>query len=280
MEWSRVKTILIVLLLIVNVFLFIAYAGSSLRESSDEDQIKEDVVSVLNKLGVEIDIRIIPNDSDIRFPARAERDLEAEAQAVGALLGRVSVDSSEGGKVEYNGERGSGSVRTGGYIEFELFHTDAIRDEAQAQRIAQGMARALNTEFYGQSVQVEREDGKYRVTGTLSLSGIPVYDCWMALEMQEDRGVKISGKMIPGKLTYLTDVKPRTISGLLLNLVEYMEQLGTPCEKIEEIASGYKTEAMAGGDGGAMNLIPVWRIRADGQDWFLNALTGKVITID
>lgn len=60
MQWNRVKTILIVIFIIVNIYLLIHYFNSSQNGISVSPSVLDDTVSILQNTNINIDKRIIP----------------------------------------------------------------------------------------------------------------------------------------------------------------------------------------------------------------------------
>ena len=71
MEWSRVKNILIVLLVIVNLFLFLVYLGTTVNSAKDNEELISHTVNVLSKNGIQVDGRAIPVNIPELYPATA-----------------------------------------------------------------------------------------------------------------------------------------------------------------------------------------------------------------
>ena len=65
MNWSRAKTILIILFLCTNVFLLTALALSSVNKSVVSEEIISSTVDILERNGVKISAGIIPEKSEI-----------------------------------------------------------------------------------------------------------------------------------------------------------------------------------------------------------------------
>lgn len=281
MEWSRVKNILIVLLTIVNVFLLVAYASSSLREQRIEMRENEDVCSVLKKLNFSIDAQIIPRNTGVLYPARAIRDSTQEQRIMDTILGNTKVTRLGSGTVTYTGNRGNARVRTGGYFEITLKPEQAITNEEQMQKLAKDLARELNMDIVGENMQVERDVSGFRLSVIQKIIGVPIYNCRLSIWSLPDNIVKVSGRYMPNQLTILRGKPPYSVNGLLLNLVEELHAQGIMRGKIEKLEAGYCINTAIGGvQNETAYAIPVWRIRIDGHDWSINAMNGKSIIVD
>ena len=114
MEWSRVKNILIVLLAIVNVFLFFVYLGTTVEDAKGNEELVANTVSVLQKNGITVKDSVIPVNNPVLYPAtgkfaseilgkpcengrfsiEAEGDIISLSRRAGISIHRVSEDSA------------------------------------------------------------------------------------------------------------------------------------------------------------------------------------------
>ncbi len=92
MEWSRVKNILIVLLVIVNLFLFLVYLGTTVSDAKDNEELISHTVSVLEKNGITIDENIIPKNTPRLFPATGTIKDEVLGVSVASAVFSVEVE--------------------------------------------------------------------------------------------------------------------------------------------------------------------------------------------
>ena len=71
MEWSRVKNVLIVLLVIVNLFLFLVHLGITMNDVKDNEELVIHTVNVLERNGITVDSDVIPVGAPELYPATA-----------------------------------------------------------------------------------------------------------------------------------------------------------------------------------------------------------------
>ena len=120
MEWPRVKNILIVLLALVNAFLFIVYITSNISDARAEQETRLNVVSVLSKCGFSIDESLIPGKRSVLYPLSVERNLKNEDKIAKAFLGSSQKKTQSGGAVLYTSELGEVRFKPDGSFEITL----------------------------------------------------------------------------------------------------------------------------------------------------------------
>lgn len=276
MEWPRVKTILIVVLLIVNIFLFVAYASSALRETRDEEQVRLDVCEILGNLGYKLDPEILPGNSELLYPAQVLYNAQSEREAMTATLGRTETESAAGITV-YTGSTGQVTLRNGGFVDARIALSDGLPDRERAVRMVERTLRDMRILLA--SGQVSETGDALTVDGVCSLAGVPVFDCRVKAVVSQAEGIVISGRAPAGDVNFLQSAKPRALSGLMLNFAQHMQSLDIHEGTISEIQRGYVINTSANAEGGTVELAPVWRVCMDGENWFVNALTGKVMAL-
>ena len=100
MEWSKIKTILIWVFVIVNVFLFSMYFKDMYSGNEISDEVVKSTISVLAKNNVTISENVIPKDcTDARV-----YNVENKYRTVSELLEKVKKTSKENGITYFNDE--------------------------------------------------------------------------------------------------------------------------------------------------------------------------------
>lgn len=93
MEWSKIKTILIWIFVIVNIFLFSMYFNDMYSGNEISDEVVEDTISVLAKNNVVISKDVMPKDcSDVKI-----YNVENTYSTVSDMLEKVKKTSKENG---------------------------------------------------------------------------------------------------------------------------------------------------------------------------------------
>lgn len=272
MEWSRVKNILIILLILVNCFLIGDYMTAELKKRAEEAGVREDTYQILSGLGIKIDRELIPPESGVLYPARIERDLEKEQSSAEKLLGRAEKTEPGGGKITYSGETGSISFRNGGLFDMEI-NARGISDTKTARKTAVTRLKPLGISTKTDLITVEEEQDYYIITIPQLFSGYRVFNCVNPVKIKKNGVLEVSGRRAAGNIVFARGIKPRSISGLLLDFTDQVQGVG----EITELETGFVVENVSGT---GTNLVPVWHIKADNTDYYISALDGKLVSIN
>ena len=128
MEWSRAKTILLVVLICTNLFL----AGNLLWQVShgwaQQRQAMDQALALLQEDVGEFDEDIFRSLGTQRPVYAASRDTALEKKAAQALLGTEESDT-DGGVSRFSSEKGSLTFYTGGEVRLELFTESSLTGE-------------------------------------------------------------------------------------------------------------------------------------------------------
>lgn len=273
MEWPRAKTILIIMLLAVNVFLFCIYANKSMEQSRNEEQVREQICSVMHSLGYELSGSVLPRDSQLYYPARITRSTKSERTAMAAALDNITVENSIG-VTEYTGKKGEVTLRSGGYIQAKLALSDAEMKNTDTLKFLTGKLKELRVDIISAAVG---ENGV--VKGTCAAAGKPIFNCTVECILT-DKQLSVTGRIPMGEVSFIQNITPRAVSGLMLNFAQHVKSLGITSGKIEAIEPGYTVSSPTEFESGVTELVPVWRVRMNGNDWYVNALTGKVVSLE
>lgn len=120
MEWGRVKNILIVLLLCVNIFLGVnIYSQLSSRRSAEADAVVS-VSQTLSENGIYINAQRILALSEQSYSFTSRRDPAAERRFAEALIGSAEPYDPGGGILSFRSEAGEVNLRRGGGIDAVL----------------------------------------------------------------------------------------------------------------------------------------------------------------
>ena len=116
MEWSKVKNIIILLLLLVNGFLLVLVGMRREETENYQASALAQAVEVLERSGIQVFQEGLEDAIDMS-PLSVERNLEREGALAGALLGETVEPKNQGGGLyAYRGNRGEVSIRAGGAI--------------------------------------------------------------------------------------------------------------------------------------------------------------------
>ncbi|MFR4971997.1 MAG: hypothetical protein ACLUB2_00610 [Butyricicoccus pullicaecorum] len=118
MQWSRTKTILIVILLLVDGFLFFNIAEKYVSRSYREAENAHNIVEILTARGIGIDPGFDLPDTQALPVLQADRSRVEEDKFAYGLLGEdaISSEQASGSTVRYTSDRGTLEWRDGGAV--------------------------------------------------------------------------------------------------------------------------------------------------------------------
>lgn len=269
MEGSKLKNIVLLILVITNLFLglLMAYQGYSSRQMKTQTLL--DSIALLEARGIAVDPEAIPQD-DFPSPMVLERDSQWERQVFTALLGEDTT-ATQRGLVSYY-ESGLGRVEVRGDGAFSaIFSEDAF--PLNGKDLSQ----------HGLTILSRMElDAKVVSVGEDSLEAVqlwdrsPIFSCAVTLRYENGALVELSGTRLVGTPAVdATQAAPLSIPTLLLRFRGGIIDSGDTCTAILSATQGYVMDAGSAG-GGKVRLTPVLRLETDTSSYLVDALTGAM----
>lgn len=268
MSWSKLKTIIIYILLLLNLFLLGLVGMNRLRARRYQDAALSEAAAVLARNNIQVQWEDLPREMEFS-PAVAARDLQKEEELVRAFLGEdVQVSASGGGLYVYEGRSvaGTASFRSNG--EFTI-SCDVPRDQSADPQEIMGRLGL-------QTGRVREEEGS--ATAEQELNGVPVYGSSgqgaAGLTFEYDgtgRLTAVSGRLFLGRLTAEPEEDaPLSVPTALISFYNFAVDNGDVCREIVSMAPVYRAV------GDPVRLSPAWLIRTDTGGYFVDAVTAEV----
>ncbi len=273
MNWSRAKTVLIVLLLAVDIFLLVTYITRENSVRRDELQVRGDVCGILSAQGIYVDEETIPLDSVKIRPAVIVESADMKKPAE-RIFGAVT-ESENDGNVAYFGE--GGSIMLSG-DSFSLVYESGkeIMSDADALRLAGSIASKLYVSTSASELICEGTDGGYIVRVPRFISGVPVFDCGVEVKISQSGSVIASGKFIgKGKLRESAGEVMRT-SALMLEFADRIKAIGHTELRVSDMKIGYISKIPASGHA---TLVPALMVETDAAVFYVDMQTGNLLKV-
>ena len=193
MEWSKVKNIIILLLLLVNGFLLVLVGMRREETENYQASALAQAVEVLERSGIQVFQEGLEDALDMS-PLSVERNLEREGALAGALLGETVEPKNQGGGLyAYRGNRGEVSIRAGGAISGRMNGEEDWYSQ-DPQNHAAGLLEEMGVEA---EVLESSLDGG---TGTVSFrqlwQGAPLFSCQVAFTYEEGSLTGMEGVLL------------------------------------------------------------------------------------
>ena len=264
MESYRLKNIVILILLILNIFLAALLVHYRLQGTRAR-------LAMLEELHSLFDASAISLSADLELDAAplaslsVQRDLDAEAEIAAMLLGESAAAEHQGGGIySYTGEHGTVHFRNGGNFDF-----------APASRFVEDPAAFCESfcQAHGYRPDTAFPDDTGTFTATQYLGEIAIYNCTVTFRFQSGNLTELSGTYVS---TASTASSPSSLTAVdaLVQLLDYRNETGMVCNSVQDIAPVY---ALQSGPSAALELAAKWQITADASVYYVDCSTGDII---
>lgn len=260
MKTSRLKNIVIVILLLVNAFLLFLLLSRRAGERDSNERRVEQLCTLFEKNGVAFDRALLP-DEETHLSLSLERDTAREEAFASALLGTAESSDSGGGVSRFTGEYGSCSIRSGGTADALL-----SRPVDDPESFSKQLFKTFGYTF----LTSQLTDGS--VTGIRSEKGRLIFNASLTLTFSDSSLTGVSGTFLPA-----LDEGRRT-DGLdavdaLVHFLDYCSASGVVCTEVRALDEGYLLQTSSASP---LRLQGVWRISTDVSRYYVNCKTGEI----
>ena len=264
MDRYRLKNIIILILVLVNLFLLGSLASRKRAEQSSHRRAIQEMVELFAAHDITLPPEVIPRETP-PVGRLLTRDLEMERQAAVFLLGeRLSSADQGGGIYTYASDNGAFLIRSTG--SFDAVGTLASEDVGAFCR---DFCREF---FFDEPVFALDEAGNGTATAIRRCAGLPVYNCSVVFTLEEGRLVSAKGTLLPE--TY-TSSGGDTLSALaaLTAFQNAKQASGAVASAVTDMELCYELQSTTSA---SMSLVPVWRVATDTVSYYVNCVTGAV----
>jgi len=258
LEWSKVKTILIFVLLGVNLFMLCSLINTLQGERAIRKEALETAVRVVNGDGLDVRYESVPADAKGIAAYEIPRDEAAEAEIASKLIGEYTLASPGADTTVYHGQNGEATFRSSGNFEIKItgdFSVPQSKDEA-----TEAARKLINsTGIKAMRDSCTFEDGEYVVHFKQGLQKNEIVNSDIEVCFFED-SVTLTGIWAFGS-PLSTGEMPRDSAELLLEFKNVLKEQNLLPKKILSVEAGYVAGAATGG---RLKLQPVWAIECEG----------------
>ena len=263
MESYRLKNIVILLLIILNLFLallvlYYRFQGAQARRELFQELQSLFTASAIS-LSEDLDLEAEP------LPALSvQRNLETEAGIAAMLLGEETAAEHQGGGIyAYTGQRGSVHFRSGGNFDYTPAGYTVEDPAAFCQTFCETYGYRSAGSFSG-------DTGTF--TATQYLEDHPIYNATVSFQFEGGTLTALSGAYVSAAGAASTSASLTAVDALV-QLLDYRNETGMVCNSVQDIAAVYELQS---GPSAALQLVPKWRITADAYQYYVDCATGAV----
>ena len=273
MQASKIKNVFLLALVLVNVFLLILVIPQIGQTKNSDEKAGQELEQIFQKRGIELDWSVVPRELEL-YELELDGDSTAEQNAASLLLGSAMLMDEGEGLVSnsYVGQKGAAEFHKSGA--FSAVLTEKENAGADIAQAGQTLLESMGFSIHGDVTLTRESAGKYLVTATQSLEGVPVYSSQAILSYDNYCLAEVTGVWYSTYQGHMGSEKCVSAVTALVSFLSSQDELGWLCTSIEEVSQGYIEEATP--SLGAARLVPVWRIRTDTGEFYVNGLTKEV----
>ncbi len=266
MKTSRLKSIIIVILALVNVCLLVMLVGRKTQERAVHERTVAELVQLFADNGVNLPPALVPTEPLRLSAVDTVRNREAEAAFAAEFLGACTVEDIGGGIYRYVGDAGQCLLRASGTVEAET-------DRAVSDPAAFSEALFAAHGYTVLSLDLTPEgSGTVDAVRVLEEEPVTVFNAGLTLTFAENRLTGVVGSFVP---SVEAGGRGGNIDGVtaLVRFLDYAIGSGEVCTAIGDVNGGYLLQSTASA---AQRLIPAWCIATDVSRYYVNSVTGEV----
>lgn len=270
MQWSRVKSILIFILLLVDGFLIVNIAGKYVSNYYRMRENAHNIMGILERRGI---------SASFDFPEahtlpvlQIDRSRADEDKFAAGLLGEtlVRTEQPDGGTVYYESTYGTLNWRDGGVVEGTLIPEayDRPKDRTEAEAYAQSILQKA-----GITVPLDwKSTDTLHVTASFLTAGVPVFNRELTLVFKE-KEIGVMGWWTFG-MPYITK------SGNYINflatdaLFHFVSK--NEVSQIDGMQLGF---LLSESGGGRVQMTPGWRVETNKGSFFVDSLKKSSVSV-
>ena len=274
MEWRKLKNIIILMLLALNLFFLVLVGEQSYASDRAQARMRAETTALLRTKNIDISEAVVPWGEHTQSIALSrERDLEQELQWAEKILNGVTTRQT-GATTQYSGKLGTMQVYQSGQFALQL-NPGAVPLEGEVERHAVDYLNTLG--IPAQVKAVNRTEGAVTVELWQLWQEKPLFTCQITMAYQNDSLCHVQGLRLSGGTPLAGAVgkglSPETLLVRLMGALREDSGDGANYD-FQRILPGY-LHRTSGVSAQRVTLIPVWRMETSrGEYLVLNCLTG------
>ena len=266
MQSSRLKNIIILILLLTNISLAAVVINRQADRQKGLEQVRRQLVTLFAAENVELDEDLISSQTP-PLSRTLIRDTQQEEELAVFLLGKNLRWSDQGGGIHlYGSDQGGVQFLDNGSF-------DAAGSLSEGTH-ASDACRAFCKEFGYQDLTVS-SDGT-SATAVQYCDGYPVVNCIVSFTMDDGGLLTVTGTHLPDAYTETTPEEPPLSAAAALDaFLDIHRKSQTAVSKITDVYLCFELQSTTSA---AMTLVPAWCIATDisGLNYYVNCITGAV----
>ena len=264
MKPSRVKSIVIVILLLLNLLLLIPFLYRHVQERSAYKRSIHELTELFTANQIALSPAVLPQALPDAAPEFYRDDGQEKAFAT-ALLGPVFSREVGGGIHRFYNGNGSCLIRSNGAVDVS---------SAAAFDAPEKLCNDLCQQFGYTIAHSELQSGSSTVTLVRTVGGAPIYNATLTLQFRAGESVSVSGSLLTA-YTEQTRAGELDAVSALVRFLDYQNSPGAVvvCTAVTGLECGYLLQSTLAEP---LRLVPVWCVHTDVSNYYVNCSTGAV----
>jgi len=275
MSGSRIKTIAIAALVLINVLFLTVIIMDAVADARSEREALENVCAVLRAGGIMINPDDVRGGGDIRT-MRTARVPEVEEVIAGAILGQTVMADQGMILLFENNERGVAQFASAGDFEIRVYE-GVITNASGTVRTVQGLIRDMRLEIADLSISFGPEEGMETVTVVGAYRGASIFNSMIEFVFSAGSLHTVGGRYVAGIEPAEDGVEISSVSTALLGFLAAVWDEGREdvmCTEISGVEAGYRHRVF--GPFGEGVIDPAWLITTDNGAFIIDDATGEI----
>ena len=274
MEWPRLKNIILILLVFVNVFLLVLVLARQLEAEAYDRTAVTQAVQALADSGIAADPETLSKANGLT-PIVFVRDTTREQVIAGALLGgTVNGGSLGGGITQYSNSDGEVIFRYGGEFSATFQQTQRWHTEEYFEFAVQL--------FQDMGLEAECLTSVPTVAGTDYVfcqcwNGSPLFSCIINISYEYGYLKSMRGTLMASNTVYQDSGTVLTVPTALMRFLDGIQDSGDVCSSIRSLKAGYTVVQSFSSD---VRMSPVWLVSTNTGEYYLDAITGALTRVE
>lgn len=270
MRWSRIKNIIILLLVVVNGFLLALVGFRAWRTQQGERETRERMIEVLANNGITFLPQEVPGEMPLS-PRQVSLEPPGEERWA-ELVGEIAETGVTGTWTTYIGAAGQAAFSTAGEVELRFFPGQRSMDQEQLEAYAAELFLILGVSEVRETDR-RQKDNAVTVTYTQLWEGAPVPELSLTVYWEDGELTGLSGRCLVGTESPASGGEAISASTALTRFLKALNDGGYVCSQITDLYAGYVPSGT-----GTVSLSPAWFIETDVWPWrfTVDGATGAV----
>lgn len=263
MRWSKIKNIIIILLVVVNAALLAQVGLREWNSRQGERETRERVVAVLERNDIAFLPQEVPGELELTG-CRVAIQPPGESEAA-LLVGEITDIQTSGVRTVYTGTEGTVTSSSAGELTVEFAPGKALTGDAILDRLSR----------LGVSLQRDKlveEAGKTAVTYFQLRNGVPIPGETAVLTVEDGEPQTLTLRLLAGSEESVQGEGAITASTALTRFLDELNRgEGYVCSQITGLYPGYLHSGTT-----TVTLTPAWFIETDTWRFAVDGYTGSV----